>query len=164
MAIFIEMKTHVRILFCLLFACNLKVQAQKKYDFWIQEFCNYTPEDITYLKSDSCGKIESWFQRDLERGDLFLFIFDDSSGQDTMPSERFANKYDVNYYFLHSNCFIGMFMGCVAVYNSLVFEHLTTQFGKSWKNEVRRDVYDFVSWKRRKRIQKRQEANRNDLP
>jgi hypothetical protein len=40
---------------------------------------------------------------------------------------------------------------CMYNYNSKVFDYLTEKYGKSWKREIRKDVYGLKKWKKNKK-------------
>lgn len=102
------------------------------------------PIKLTFAKSPD--EAEEFANEDIANGTIFLLLAGGISATIITTDAAFERKYDI--YFNEFGC-TGPEYELITAYNSVVFEHLTQQYGKRWYKEIRKDVVGLKDWKKK---------------
>ena len=101
---------------------------------------------IKFVEPPDCNQIEEWGKSDISKKTIFLFLQGGIAPIVYSSDKKFENKYGI--YFYDFGC-IGMpDYKCVIKYDNMVFDYLTSIYGKKWQKEIRKDVIGFAEWKK----------------
>ncbi|KUG06714.1 hypothetical protein [Solirubrum puertoriconensis] len=84
-------------------------------------------------------------ERDIAAGRLFLILKSGIAPVVYSSDSVFEKKFRVTYW--EEGC-SGPNYACMQAYNSRMFTHLTSLYGKAWRRTVRRDVVGYKQWRK----------------
>ncbi|UYZ59159.1 FEKKY domain-containing protein [Hymenobacter latericus] len=84
-------------------------------------------------------------ERDIAAGRLFLILKSGIAPVSYSTDSVFEKKFHVTYW--DEGC-SGPSYACMQAYNSRMFAHLTSLYGKAWRRTVRRDVVGYKHWRK----------------
>ena len=117
-----------------------------------------TVRKIRFADTTNCDMIEEWVKSDIKNNTTFLFLVGGIAPIVYNTDKEFENKYKV--YFYDFGCILPDDK-CVIKYNSMIFDYLTTVYGKKWIKEIRKDIIGFSQWKKTNKIRNRNSEIRN---
>lgn len=109
---------------------------------------NSTAHKIKFATPPNCSEIEEWIKADISKKTIFLFLQGGIAPVVYSSDKKFEDTYGV--YFYDFGCVAMPDDKCVIKYNSMVFDYLTSIYGKKWQRKIRKDVIGFTEWKKNK--------------
>jgi hypothetical protein len=103
---------------------------------------------ITFIEPPACDKLAEYFEHDVRNKTIILFLQSGEAPIRYASDEAFENKYGVH--FDDFGCVGMQDYACIVKYNYMVFDYLTTRFGKTWRKEIRKDIIGLKQWKPKK--------------
>ena len=107
---------------------------------------NSSPIKLKWLYNCENAKIIA--EQDIQIQSVSILIVGGIAPSEYESDEHFEKKYEIKYF--DYGC-ISADRECMLIYNFRVFDFLSAKFGKSWKKEIRKDVYGLKDWKKYKR-------------
>ncbi len=105
----------------------------------IAEIRDRSQENIDLIAVADCDVNKATAEKDIKDKRIRLLL---TTGiipsAETPQDENFEKKYNVVYYNYGYHC---PALECIIQYNRCIFEYLDTQYGKDWRNMVRKDVW-----------------------
>lgn len=143
---FDEMKS-IPLFLMLIFWCNFSMAQPKKLTD--EDYNQSSLGSLDFVKTS-----EEAYQlsvEDIKRGTPFILLQGGIAPISYPSDEEFENRFGV--YYFEQGCVVSDFK-LTKAYNSAVFDHLDKNFGKSWRNQIRKDAIGFKEWKKEKRNRK----------
>ena len=100
--------------------------------------------DFDLLIITECQINKDIAQRDINKNKQRLLLSGGIVPVIYSDQDKFEKKYGVKYF--DYGC-VAPSYECIEQYNKEIFKYLDNKFGKSWRNEVRKDVIGFKRWK-----------------
>ena len=97
---------------------------------------------------ENCENAYIIANQDIKKQEIKLLIVGGISPTMYSTDIDFENKYQVTYYDYGD---LAANSECMFNYNSKIFNFLTEKYGNRWKKEIRKDVYGFKEWKKKKK-------------
>jgi len=107
-----------------------------------------SPSEFRLKMLENCENAFIIADQDIAKNKINLLIVGGIAPAVYPSDQTFEEKYQVTYYDYGDLAAKGE---CMFNYNSKVFDYLTEKYGKTWRKEVRKDVYGLKEWKKRKR-------------
>jgi hypothetical protein len=106
---------------------------------------NLQPEDSLniYIKVADCNINDTTAKHDIKKEKIQLLLVGGIVPTRLNNQNEFEKKYGLKY--IDYGDQLPASLECLALYNRTIFEYLDSQFGKSWRLEVRPDVIGFQS-------------------
>lgn len=112
--------------------------------------------DSIFIHSDSpsafrikmikdCEKAKIIAEQDIEKNEIKILIVGGIAPTIFTTDKNFEEKYQITYTDYGD---LPAKDECMYNYNAKVFDYLTEKYGKSWKREIRKDVYGLKKWKK----------------
>ena len=106
-----------------------------------------SPSEFRLKFLENCEKAFIIADQDIKKQEIKLLIVGGIAPAIYPTDQDFEKKYQVTYYDYGDLAAKGE---CMFNYNTRVFDYLTEIYGKSWKKEIRKDVYGLKRWKKNK--------------
>jgi hypothetical protein len=145
---FIRMEMYISILLLVLFpfVCFGQEKKQQENDS-IFTYAD-SPSEFRLKMLENCENAFIIADQDIKKNRINLLIVGGITPVVYPSDQTFEEKYQVTYSDYGDLAAKGE---CMFNYNSKVFDYLTKKYGKTWRKEVRKDVYGLKEWKKRKR-------------
>jgi len=105
-----------------------------------------SPSEFRLKMLENCENANFIAKQDIEKNQIKLFIVGGIAPVFCLTDPDFEKKYQVSY---HDYGDLPAKEDCMYNYNSRVFEYLSKKYGKSWKKEIREDVFGLKEWNRK---------------
>jgi hypothetical protein len=92
-----------------------------------------------------CNNAAKIAEIDIKNRQIYLLLAGGISPKEYATDSIFKNKYNIQFY--DYGC-VAAQKECIIYYNSIVFNSLKKQYGKTWKKEIRKDVIGLKEWKK----------------
>jgi len=111
------------------------------------------PSESKLMFLENCENAKIIAEQDIKNQEIIILIVGGIAPTIYTTDNDFEKKYQITYTDYGD---LAAKDECMLNYNFKIFDYLKEKYGKSWKREIRKDVYGLKEWKKKKTPHNRQ--------